>query len=237
MSSLDRAKKFLANKARTLALAVVPLAAATSEIQAAPLVLSTQGVNCTVTPYQAFTNSGSFCSVTSNGIGQVDGINWVSIFGNSSVMYAGGEDNYYEVSFYAQGSADQGESPSQFLPVSYDFTVGESFGNEVISWELMIALLDASSGGYTYSVSGSGTGRFTGAGIINFGSLPIMRWNASLRVGALALSNEAGFFVDIPSGSTLDLNPVSGVPEPSTWMLALTGGACLLLRRRVRRQN
>jgi hypothetical protein len=231
MSSLDRAKKFLASKARTLALAVVPLAAATSTIEAAPLQLSASG--CQVNSIGSF--SSGFCTTSSVNPGGVDGINWIQIFGDGyAYSFSGGS---FGIQFSAFGSGDGGDSPSGLMPLAWDFTISDAFDTQDISYYLSFEFFDNNSGSYFHSESGSGLGRVTGKYSLAIPNSGIISWSVNLVVQGTTMNGEfsegSSFFVDIPEGTTIDLNPVDAtVPEPSSLLLALPGGAYILLRRR-----
>jgi hypothetical protein len=236
MSSLDRAKKFLASKARILALAVVPLAAVTDVAQAAPLTFSSSG--CSVNSLNnGQVASGSFCEVNL-GTGGVDGINSIAVFGGGFVNFSPFEGSNYGIEFSATGSGDGGESPSGILPLAWDFSIGDAFNTTNLNWYLQFIFWGAGSGSYFYATSGSGTGQFKGSTVMEIASSGINAWNVSLQItgDVTEVLSGGGFAVDIPPGTTLDVNPVGdAVPEPSSLLLALPAGAFLLVRRRMKR--
>lgn len=228
MNSLEKARQFLAAKASKLAMTVVPLAALTVVApvasQAAPVgVIFSQG-QCGVTSLD-----GS-CTTVATATGGSELANWIALSGSTGPGSSGSATIYAFGS--AGGSLEQGVS----LPVSWDFTIlnPESLSGTA-EWNVYF-LLNLGSGG-TASFNQSGTAaigdRVTGTGSITMDYFDNI---VSYEFG-VGTSSQTYYMLDVPSNSTLDLNPVAstGTPEPSTVTTLLGGAAGLFFLRRRKR--
>jgi hypothetical protein len=233
MNLLQRAKRFLANKTSRLAFAAMPLAVlaiSTVPLHAGSIggELST-GPNCTVTP----SGAGSCSSFLQSLQGGDPFLNWVAMSGSTNGSFLGGG-----AIFTVSGSAE-GILPAGSIPVSWDFsTQSISIGdigvqrNINVDWTVTFTL-DTSNGDPTFSMSGVtpvGT-EVTGSGILTNPGI------GNLTGYSISLLTNAGFdySVDIPAGTSLDLNTLNATPEPGTFALFLSGAGALLFLRRKKR--
>jgi hypothetical protein len=219
VNSLERAKLFLAKKASRLALAVLPLAAIAVPAHAGSFSAGGCGL---------MTGSGSCTVSQASSTGGNSQANWLQMFGSGWAQSSGG----WMAEFFASGGASG--SLSGNVPVSWDFSVNNVL-DPTVDWSVDFEVFYNMSGSQSiqtaeFSQSGSGSTPFSasGSGLL---SLP----NGAMLNGYsmdLFTSSSGAFTVDIPENLTMDLNPASGVPEPSTILLVSAGGAALLWRRR-----
>jgi hypothetical protein len=218
MSSLERAKQFLAQKATRLALGVVPLAAlAVSAVPAQASTIFQTGETCSVV------GSGT-CSVSQTGaVGGNPQANWVALTGSGTSTSSSGSQI---LDFDAIGT-DAGTLTAGSVPVYWNFTLNPSSGSTVY-WTVE-ETINFSSGGFTEIIvdgNSSAPGQVTGTDSITiFGAIDVTGYEIQLNT-----NGSTPYTVNIPAGS-LDLNP-GGVPEPATLILVAGAGALLLLRRK-----
>jgi hypothetical protein len=237
MSSLERAKRFLAEKTSRLALSVVPLAAlAVSAVPAHAEVTFNVGSgsgngNCSVSA--SFMGSGSCSSFQQSATGGNVFANWVAIQGNGSMSSASGGS----IDFAVNSGGASGVLASGTIPISWDFLLDSSSSGSV-AWSVLFRVSFSGGGSDSFSMSGSTslTGlssvEVVGSGAITIGT------GGSVDGYAIALdTNTFGtgipYSVDIPDGS-LDLNSPAPAPEPATLFLVPAAGALLFLRRKKR---
>ena len=229
MNSLQKAKDFLAKKASKLALAAVPLAAlAVAPPAHAGGILETN-FGCGVNVNTTLGGSGT-CSLQLGGsTGGNSNLNWMQLFGSAT----NGSGGLF-ADFSTSGGAAMGTLPTGLYPVSWNFMLTSTPPALGVSWNVFFDLV---VGGTTYSFSQSGGATtnqtVTGSGFINVTNAGnLTGFNIQLNTS----SNGANYIVTIPGGGTLDLNPLSGVPEPSTgaFMLTSIGGLALMVRRKKR---
>jgi hypothetical protein len=216
VSSLERAKLFLAQKATRLALGVVPLAAlAVSAVPAQASTIFQSGEAC-------FAGTGT-CSVSqTSAVGGNPQANWVALTGSGTSTSSSGSQI---LDFYAIGT-DTGTLTGS-VPVYWNFTLNPSSGSTV-SWTVDETIYYGSSGAADFSANGNSStpGQVTGTGSITIpGTIGVTGYRIELDT-----DGSIPYTVNIPAGS-LDLNP-GGVPEPATLFLVPGAGALLLLRRK-----
>ena len=228
MSSLDRAKRFLQNKTKTLALTVVPFAALIALTPPAKAsVLSFDPSTPTLTQTAP---SGSF--ITSNLSSVVLGVSGVAGSGNGTLT--NGISGSWSMIFDMAGSANSGSFIAP-IPVDWLFNFTSTTGS--FSWALSFKLNgnsvdlvpspDAVSG-----IISDSTQQIAGTALIPVVAGPITSYDFQLQITTLS-TTLGTFTLDIPAGSTLDINPVdSSAPEPSAFFLAAPGLALLLLKSR-----
>lgn len=232
MTSLDRAKRFLASKATKLALTIVPLAALTVSTPAAKASGTFSSGSCSVI------QGAGVCQLQQAGLeGGDSGFNWLEVFTTSAASPSGSNT----VELKATGSASGTFGTNEVLPLSWDFFVSSSGGSGAFTWNLVdqltftaggpIALNVGNSGSFNQEINGSSS-------VTNLGDpLTLAGYSIDLTV----TGSNSNFFVNIPGASTLDLNPAqqSATPEPTT--MILTGGAlvgaALLSRRRKKNKS
>jgi hypothetical protein len=133
MTSLARAKEFLARKAAKLALTIVPLAALTTIVPTtahAGVILGPN--NCAAT---SSSNSGS-CTASIVGLpGTNSEFPWVQVFG--SILNSSGVFALIDVTGPASGSTVGGD-----IPISWLFSLSSS-GSGTAEWSVSATLLDA----------------------------------------------------------------------------------------------
>jgi PEP-CTERM motif len=232
MNSLERAKRFVAEKASRLALTVVPLAAlAVSAVPAKAATLNPS--TCT-----AFATSGSAsCStIQVNPVGQNPQLNWIAFGGSGSAPF-GGSINFG----ISGGTADGGSISAGTVPVSWDFFIdpvmvtlkpGPLVTSVEVSWSVFFNLNLDNTSFPSFSMSGSAPlgSEVTGSGLISVSGGSVNGYTMSLST-----SSSLSYSVSVPLLTSVDLNPgtPAGVPEPSTLLLMIPGLAgALILRRR-----
>jgi hypothetical protein len=222
MTSVERAKRFLQTGARTLALTVVPLAAVTAvapSLPGSPLILTP--TTCDAIP----SGSGTFvitpCTTTQLATG-ADGVTGLKLYGTDSTtsMFSG----FLALNFTTQGSAS---GTAGVVPVSYDFTLSDTFSNQM-SWDVYFDVDGnlASANGQASGVSTGGT--ITGSFSVDLSSIG-NAFQYVLHVEAIegASAPNDTLTIDIPQNS-VDVNPVtSAVPEPAH--LSFLGAAIVSL--------
>lgn len=234
MTSLDRAKRFLAGKTAKLALAAVPLALA---VPAAfgQVTFNTDGT-C------AFSGSfGGSCAVQSVSPGGNAAANEISLFGNGSTNVG--------LDFSYSGSASGFLQNTAALPVDWNFSLfnlttqlpvgGNSVGTSAnITLTFTIFENSGSSVSAVENLGTLGIGTYTGSDTLNVAPGFVSGYSIELN-GA---SGSSAYTINIPGGATLDLNGAvsTATPEPSSADLAGAGvaGAFLFgLLRRFRRRT
>lgn len=236
MTSLERAKHFLARKASRLALAVVPLAAVTISSSSAKAEAILTSDACTVT-----TGSGS-CGIS------LSGVSGGNMHLNSAFLSTSGSTvlSVGSAIDFSGGSPSGGATGSYNgkVPVSWDFDLIEVNAVRVIDWTLTFTLNGSGGGAVaTFSKSGSAsTSSGGGTAVSGSGNMPTPGastpiFGYTITLDTTTMSGKGSYEINIPVGSTLDLNPDPGsVPEPSTLLLMVPGvGALLLLRRKKQR--
>jgi hypothetical protein len=231
MTSVDRAKRFLQQKARTLALTVVPLAAAAAGV--APL----QGGSLALTPAECDaipSGSGVFqitpCSSEQLPVGS-NGVQGIKLFGTGSTTSS--SSGFLAMNLTTQGVAS---GTGGVIPISYNFTLFDTFSNSM-SWDVFFDvagnLADASGQAKGVSTGGTITGSFS----VDASSIG-NAFQYVLHVEAIEGASAADdtLKIDVPQNS-IDVNPVASVvPEP--FPSAVCGMALLSLawwKRRINR--
>lgn len=221
MNSLSRAKHFIAKKASKLALAVVPLAALAVATPAKANVIFDVGSNCGA----FFTGgSGSCFTGSPSASGGNSSAGWVQMFGTG--FTADGNSG----GFFASGGAN-GALLAGSVPVSWDFSV--TSGSGAFFYDVFFDLFfSGGSVGFDSSNVASAPTEITGSGsiILPSGGVGIIGYDIGLNTNAA--NSSFGYTLTVPGGSTLDLNPASGVPEPATLLFTAVGGGMLLMLRR-----
>jgi hypothetical protein len=237
MSSLQRAQQFLARKASRLALAIVPLAALTISAPPAKAGAILAPGTCVVSGASGVSGSCSSSQISS--IGGNNQLNWIALAGSGSVSSEFGGT----ATFTASGSANSGSISAGSVPVSWNFTLTDAENGSFVDWTVMYTLDVLPSGGslqeYTYTNNNFSDTGTTPTPVTGSASLAIPTggdvegWEIELET----FSNGTTYSVNVPAGSTLDLNPqASGAPEPATLFLIPAAGALLFLRRKKRSQ-
>lgn len=237
MNSLERAQRFLAEKASRLALSVLPLAAlAVSAVPAHANTTFNVGSGSGLGNCSAFSSSGSAScnSFQQNSVGGDPNANWVAMGGSGSmVSFSGGS-----MSFGISGGGASGSLGAGTVPVSWDFFLtNRSSSGGTVNWDVFFEV--SFSGGefpnYSLSgstvLSGSGTTEVTGSNAITIPGGNVTGYEINLFTVSSG-GSAIPFSVDIPGDSSLDLN--TGVPEPSSLLLVAAGGL-LFLRRKKRK--
>ncbi|MBV9746083.1 MAG: PEP-CTERM sorting domain-containing protein [Acidobacteriia bacterium] len=229
MDLLTRAKAFLKGKASKIALTVVPLAALTV---AAPPSRASIVSGVTFEPGSCVVNPGTFATCSefqTSPTGGDPGANWISVASGTITSQFG------LVGVTASGNASGSVATPTNIPVSWDFkTTTAITSGGAGSYDVLFQIVNSAGQPFLFTQSGSfnfGTNvETTGTGVIPgvSGSIAhyLINLQASVPVGS--------FMLQIPGGSTLDLNPSPTVPtpEPSTLLLTGAGIAALLLRRK-----
>ncbi len=252
MTSLDRAKSFLRGNGKKLALAVVPLAAiAASAIPASAGTIQTN-------PFPTFapgtvsvlSQSGNFNTMTatstaSSALPVFNGIRGVTDSGHFVQSSSGSGAVGFIVDFSGGGG---GFIPSGGLsiPIGWSFTASTSLAlksasvgalGSGITWFMIVKLM--TTGGTTTttfpgmtpgSVPGS-PGAVSGTGLAPINSGSIQGYDITLEIDWNSTQFGQKLTLDIPASSSIDINPASTVPEPSSLLLFAPGLGFLLLRR------
>jgi hypothetical protein len=222
MTSVERARRFLQDGARAIALTVVPLAtvaAIAPSANASPLILTP--ASCDAVP----SGSGTFvitpCTTTQLATG-ADGVTGLKMYGSDSTtsMFSG----FLALNFTTQGTAS---GTAGVVPVAYDFTLSDTFSN-AMSWDVYFDvagnLTDASGTASGVSTGGTITGSFS-VDLSSIGNA----YEYVLHVEAIedASAPNDTLSINIPQNS-VDVNPVtSAVPEPG--YLSFLGSALAAL--------
>lgn len=233
MTSLERAKHFLAKKASRLALAVVPIAAvaiSTSSAKAGAVLPSNDG--CFVV---GSSTSGSCSSFQQGAVGGNSQMNWIAMAGSGIMDGSSGGS----MTFVVSGSAATGSITSGSIPVAWDFSLTDVDGvNPSVTWTVTFTALILTPTFETETFTLNGTAPTGGAPITGSGSFMVPGGTVDGYVIELQTSSSGEFGVSIPGESTLDFNvgsTASSVPEPATLLLAPSAGVLLFLRRKRRK--
>jgi hypothetical protein len=229
MSSLERAKQFLAAKVAKLAIAAIPLAlvaiAAAPHANAGTFRIDTNAASGGCAVLQGL----GFCSASSTPVGGDPSFNWISASGNVSSSNGSLEINV------GGGIVSGGFAVGDVIPVSWDFFVN-SEGVEGTITPTLSYFLTGEGNPFTATLDTTTYGNqthYTGSGQITVASTVVEgdAWGIDLQVAG----DSGAFTVDIPAGQTLDYNTaVTAAPEPASLALAGVGllSALVLKRRR-----
>jgi hypothetical protein len=242
VTSIERAKQFLAGKAKTTALIILPLAAAAVQAHAGTITFSySPGAG-------SFISSGLGSTITSfiNGVPFPTGI---SLNGSGSFLMTvggvggGGSTCADLCAGPAAFDSGAGVFPVDSIPVTYDFSVQDS-NNDPLAWEVRVCMFTSGGGSACNSGAGVTPTKQTVTGGFNISGLlgkTLQFWSADLDVNFAANSTfSANDTVDInvPADTSIDIGPLGlPAPEPGTgWLMA--GAAALLagFRKRLRRR-
>lgn len=237
MTSLARAKRYLAQKASRLALAVVPLAAlavSTPQAKAIPAGPLLTGGDCTVSGgLGSFTGSCDTAQV--NATGGDGSLNWIEMFGSGSLLNSDGSGGF--LNFNAGDDALSTVIPSGQIPVGWGFSISPVNPDlePSLNWMVTFSIFTSGgSGSFTQSGSALAGSNVRGSGAIVFASSQdVIGWRAVLDTNTGG--NAFGYSINIPGKKSLDLNQQTAAPEPASLLLLAPGlGALLFLRRKKR---
>lgn len=219
MTSLARAKEFLARKAAKLALTIVPLAALTAITPPAAhagVIFSVD--NCVAT---TLTHSGG-CTAAIQGLPGADSeFPWVSVFG--SIVDNVGTSSMLDATGSASGSTVGGD-----IPVSWLFSL-LSTKSGTADWNVSATLWDTDNDVLGFFFASGSTGfnsTVSGSGTMTVSPGDVGSWEFS--VSANENSGNFTYTLKVPGNASIDFNPQE-TPEPSSLLLGLTGGGALLL--------
>lgn len=232
MTSLDRAKRFLAARTAKLALTAIPLAVAIP----AAFGQGTTGFNfntssgCSVTSGTGSCNVEQLSSTGGNPLG-----NWVDVYTNGLVSPSSGSLILVTNSANASGSFASDET----IPVAWDFTLspiprGEqaqttfsTTGTPDVPLEWFVN----GSPTLTQNLGSLSGGTYTGASSFTISGGTTL---SSYQI-AMVLTNDFNYNLSVPEGTSIDLNSVAASPEPASFLLAGAGLFGLLHRFRRRK--
>jgi len=240
MTSLDRAKRFLAAKTAKIALAAVPLALAVpASFGQVSLTFNTG--TCTVSAGFPAT-SGSCALQQFSAIGGNSSANWLDLYTTTNIGPGNGS-----ILLNANGTASGGMTSGETLPVSWDFSFSQiptQGGNltSVSPMDVQISFFingTTASGSFFQDLGNVGLGETTGSGFLTMPTFTGTDTISSYSIQFNATNVPSNFRLSIPQGTSLDLNDVaSATPEPSTFVLGGAGMGLLgLMRRRFRRRK
>lgn len=230
MSSIDRAKSFMQRKARLIALTAVPLASlvgitapSAKATVVTPLILDSSGTDtCGIGTNGGTPSSGSSCTVAQLLPG-VNGVTGVTLYGSGGVTAFSSGGSALTLGFTVSGGSTNGGTVSGAVPVGWDFTIGDSNPDAVLSWGVS---LDATIGGvneqvFDYIVDSVSAGLVSGS--TTTAALPpttVTAYGVNFFVSDSDPQSGEVLTVTVPNGSSVDINPAaSGVPEPGTFGL------------------
>lgn len=229
MTSLDRAKRFLAARTAKLALTAIPLAMAIP----AAFGQGTTGFSfntnsgCSVSPGFGTCSVGQLSSTGGNPLG-----NWVDIFTNGLVSPSSGS-----LTVSTNEGASGTVSSTESIPVSWDFTLSP-FAAEQPQTTFSTGTFDVSLEWFLNGtdILTKDLGTLSGGTYMGSSSFTISGGTtlSSYRM-AMVLTNDFGYNLNVPGGTSIDLNNVAGTPEPASFLL--TGAGLLGLLRRFRRRK
>lgn len=178
-------------------------------------------------------NPSITCSFVSTGAAGGDA-SWNSLGLSAQPYTSGSGDGGPQASFLGNFTMNNSFN-SDVLPVKWDFSVDPLFladsQGTPFTWNFSL-IADTTT---LFSTSGSGNlgDRVTGSGATSVLSGHYTSLSVNLNV-----SSASTFVLNVPAGSTLDINPAStATPEPGTVILggtALLGLAGIIRRRRTR---
>ena len=211
MSSLDRAKRFLQQKARAIALTVVPLASV-GAMNAGSLVLTPS--ECDAIP----SGSGIFqitpCSVEQLPVGS-DGVQGIKLYGTGSTTSE--SSGFLAMNLTTQGTAS---GTAGVIPISYNFTLSDTVSNQM-SWDVFFDVAGNLTDAHGQASGVSTGGIITGSFSVDASSIG-NAFQYVLHVEAIegASAPEDTLTIDVPQNS-IDVNPaISAVPEPVPFTLS-----------------
>jgi hypothetical protein len=234
MTSLERARRFLQNRSRAIALTTVPLACLT--VVPAPLVSSAifEQAPCVTTTSGGSSFSDITCDTSQLPAGAI-GVTGVKLTGSGTAVSNGG---FTDILFTTQGPASG--SFTGDVPVSYDFMINDP-SRDPIDWDVFFSAF-----GDPNSVSNSADGVSTGGEVTGTFNVALDGSQLSqyvLHLNVMFGTSKEGdtITVTIPDNS-IDVSPVPGtstVPEPNTLSLFACAGAAfgLLTWFRRKKQN
>lgn len=227
---LTQAKDLLKSVAHSTACRIVPLAMAASMAANAAVILTyTTGGLTVLTGSEA-------AGGTSFGGTPINGGAGLKLFGTATILSEDLGGFHATNAIMRWEGTGSGTFDSGFLPISWDFTIDRPGA----SWSLDAFIngggpFNVSSGSGNLADEGKGSGFLAdqGSGGINVTrGGPLTSWAIELSIND---SDEVPFSdtINVPA-SSIDLNDINAIPEPSTLML-LGGGGVLLLVSRWRR--
>jgi len=239
-----RAKRLLANKVRSAALVIVPLAAAVSaQAGAIGVTLPSGGLTCISFVSGSFPNSGSCTG--SAGVQQLPdskGVQGLKFYTTGPVSLGVSSGSAVSIELFTSGVLAGGFLASgSSIPVSYVFSLSSSGGVGITSYFIDFAISNGTPSGSTTVGSFFSSGVTSGGTISGSGSL-LLTNNASgsvvvsVEIGANVNVNDGSVSIDVPQNSA-DFNPTlaAAVPEPGSIGLmasALAGLGWLWRRKR-----
>jgi hypothetical protein len=246
MTSLDRAKRFIAQKSRTIAVSIVPLAALT--VAGVPAVAQTLNADggCTVTGVGSAQSVSGSCAQAnqSSTVGGILGVK-VDTTSNASAFGFGVSGGSFGVDIATGiGSTSNFSFFSGTIPLSWDFTASATRGGS-LSYQLTYTLFgnflqgQLPEGGNTLTPIATRTesgGALSGQTVsgtdsVTFG-LPVNITGYKIDLRVMDSNPFGSLSVNIPINSLDIAEPVtSATPEPETWGLLGTGIAAMLLGR------
>ncbi len=237
MTAVERAKRFLKDKSRAIAMTAIPLSAlvAISAPAKADIVFNTGG--CQVSATNGTLSGGSACTL--NGLPASNGITGLKLSGSGTVT-APNSGAGITLFFGNSGGTASGAFTGN-IPIDFAFSATDS-NNNLIDWTLEFLFNGPSSGSFSVNSSTlgfnpiSGSGTVSGSGLISaVNAVANSSWFLQLMVNVdnpgTNVANGETLSVTVPTGS-IDINGQSAVPEPSTWSMIATAAAGLLFWRR-----
>ena len=247
MTSLDRAKHFLSNKSRAIAITIVPLAAlaisqtpARASVGDSPLTAFTPG-NCGVSALGSNVNvsSGGACVDVAQSGADSGGLLGVKVYSADSleslepspISAFSGSGGTFGLAIIASGGTT-GNVFSGSIPVSWDFSVTTSDGGN-FAYALTYTIFGSpgnsfSTGNLTFTNTSGST--ISGTNSISLPSGTVDNYFVELEVEEQTTCCSKALTLDVPTNS-LDLAPAAATPEPGSVFLFGSGFAGLLLRR------
>ncbi len=239
MTSIERARQFIQNKGRTIALTLVPLAslavvslpAKAGPITPAVASLVFDATTCTPTAHGGSLSSGGSCLVSQ--LAPANGITGVALSGNGSVT-SGISGGTISMEFSASGGANGASFVGGSFPLHYDVVVTDT-DSDTLTYSLTLSFLTGVGTVPLAPITGTipaGGGTLSGSPAPTLPPTPaVSGYSVDFVVSDSEAPADATLSVNVPAGQSIDVGAI-GAPEPATFPLVASAIAGLMWWRR-----